>query len=247
MSINSGKVVIVMGASSGIGEATVRRLAKEKNKLVIAARRESHLKAIKESLPHAELVYQVADVSKYDEVQKVIELALTTFGKIDVLYNNAGIMPTAPLAAGHREEWQQMLDINITGVLNGIAAVLPIMVKQKSGHIIATDSVAGHVVYPDSAVYCGTKFAVRAIMEGLRQEQHQNNIKSTIISPGAVDTDLYQTISDAATRDAVMKNQQTAGFGLTSEQVADAVAYVIATPDNVSVSDMIIRPTKQPI
>jgi len=135
--------------------------------------------------------------------------------------------------------------VNVTGVLNGIAAVLPIMERQQSGHIIATDSVAGHVVYPESAVYCGTKFAVRAIMEGLRQEQRENNVKSTIISPGAVQTELYNTISDKQAAQALHEAQTE--WGLTSEDVAEAVVYAIDTPDRVSVSNLIIRPTKQQV
>ena len=192
----SEKVIVIMGASSGIGEATARLLARKGAKLVIAARRQERLIAIKKELPEATILVQQADVTKEEEVQRVIKLTMEKYGRIDVLFNNAGVMPTAPLIEAPKGEWRQMLDINIMGVLNGIAAVLPIMVEQKSGQIIATDSVAGHVVYPDSAVYCGTKFAVRAIMEGLRQEQRENNIKSTIISPGAVQTELYQTISN---------------------------------------------------
>lgn len=146
------KVIIIMGASSGIGEATAKLLAKRGAKLILAARRLDRLEAIKEEFP--EVLIQQADVTDYASVSKVAKLAFDTYGKIDVLYNNAGIMPTAPLVEGRRGEWQEMLNINIMGVLNGIAAVLPIMEKQKSGHIISTDSVAGHVVYPDSAVYC---------------------------------------------------------------------------------------------
>ncbi|MPM35351.1 putative oxidoreductase [bioreactor metagenome] len=154
-------------------------------------------------------------------------------------------MPTAPLVEGRRDEWQQMLDINIMGVLNGISAVLPLMAEQKFGHIISTDSVAGHVVYPDSAVYCGTKFAVRAIMEGLRQEQRKNNIKSTIISPGAVLTELYKTISDSKIAEEV--HQAQVERGLRSEDIAMAVVFAIDTPDRMSVSEMIVRPTTQSI
>lgn len=237
------KVIIIMGASSGIGEATARVLAEKGAKLVLAARREDHLKKIKESLPDTHIVYRKADVSNYDDVQQVVDYAISEYGKLDVLFNNAGIMPTAPLVEAKRDEWKEMLDINIMGVLNGIAAALPYMVNQKSGHIISTDSVAGHVVYPDSAVYCGTKFAVRAIMEGLRQEQRDNNIKSTIISPGAVQTELYKTIRDQKAAEELHKAQQE--WGLSAEDIAQAVAYVIDTPDRVSVSDMIIRPTKQ--
>ncbi|MFY9901537.1 MAG: SDR family oxidoreductase [Trichococcus sp.] len=239
------QVVIIMGASSGIGEATARLLAERGAKLVIAARREDLLAEIKSSLPDAELVYQAADVSKYEDVKKVVDLAVETYGRVDVLFNNAGVMPTAPLVEGRRDEWKEMLDINIMGVLNGISAVLPLMAEQKSGHIISTDSVAGHVVYPDSAVYCGTKFAVRAIMEGLRQEQRMNNIKSTIISPGAVQTELYKTISDSKTAEEVRKAQIE--WGLTSEDIATAVVFAIDTPDRMSISDMIVRPTTQEV
>lgn len=237
------KVIIIMGASSGIGEATVRKIAEKGGKQVIAARREDKLKAIADSLPDAEIRYMAADVSKYEDVEKVVKLAVDTYGRVDVIFNNAGIMPTGNLIEAHREEWKKMLDINIMGVLNGISAVLPIMQKQQSGHIIATDSVAGHVVYPGSAVYCGTKFAVRAIMEGLRQEERVNNIKSTIVSPGSVNTDLYKTISDKAAQEALFKLQGE--IGMSPEDIAEAVVYVIETPPNVSVSNIIIRPTKQ--
>lgn len=238
-----GKVIVVMGASSGIGEATVKKIAEKGGKLVITARREEKLKEIATSLPDADISYAKADVSNYDDVKQVIDLAMEKHGRIDVIYNNAGIMPTGNLIEGRREEWKQMLDINVMGVLNAIAAVLPIMEKQKSGHIITTDSVAGHVVYPGSAVYCGTKFALRAIMEGLRQEERENNIKSTIISPGAVRTDLYKTINDKAASDTLYKMQQE--VGLDAEDIAEAVVYAIETPEHVSVSEVIIRPTKQ--
>lgn len=237
------KVIVVMGASSGIGEATVRKLAECGAKLVIAARREDKLKELKESLPEADIVYKAADVTDFEQVKAVVDLAMDQYGRVDVLFNNAGIMPTANLSETRREEWRQMLDINIMGVLNGIAAALPIMREQKSGHIISTDSVAGHVVYPGSAVYCGTKFAVRAIMEGLRQEEAANHIKSTIISPGAVLTELYKTINDKEESEAIYQMQKE--IGLTAEDIAEAVAFVIDTPDRMSVSNMIIRPTMQ--
>ncbi|USL27467.1 SDR family oxidoreductase [Priestia megaterium] len=244
-----GKVVVIMGASSGIGEATTKKLAQEGAKLVIAARREERLKSLVESLPNADISYAVADVTNKEDVQAVVDLAVEKYGRIDVLYNNAGIMPTAPISATRFDEWRQMLDINIMGVLNGIAAVLPIMKKQQSGQIIATDSVAGHVVYPGSAVYCGTKFAVRAIMEGLRQEEKGNNIRSTIISPGAVTTELYTTINDPEARgwvkDLMSKGEE--GLALKSSDVADAVAYAISTPETVAVSEILIRPTKQEV
>jgi NADP-dependent 3-hydroxy acid dehydrogenase YdfG len=247
MSNIHGKVVIIMGASSGIGEATTKKLAQEGAKLVIAARREDRLKALVESLPNTEISYAVADVTNKDEVQAVVDLAIEKYGRVDVLHNNAGVMPLSPLSEKRFDEWRQMLDINIMGVLNGIAAVLPIMKKQQSGQIIATDSVAGHVVWPGSAVYSGTKFAVGAIMEGLRQEGRECNIRSTIISPGAVATELYKTISDPELSESVKEGQRTPGFGLASEDIANAVAYAIGQPEHVSISEILIRPTKQDV
>lgn len=235
------KVIIIMGASSGIGEATTRLLAEKGAKLIIAARRIGKLKALSASLPNATVDYLQADVTQIEEVQKVADFALEKYGHIDVLFNNAGIMPTAPLIEGRRDEWQNMLDINIMGVLNGIAAVLPTMVEQKSGHIIATGSVAGHVISPNSVVYSGTKFAVNAIMEGLRQEQRHNNIKSTVISPGAVATELYTTVNDKDAAQEMYEAQRD--NGLIADDIANAVLFVIDTPERMSVSDMIVRPT----
>lgn len=240
------KVIVVLGASSGIGEATVKLLAEKGAKLVIASRREEKLKALADSLPGCDIAYRSADVSNYDAVKAVVDLAMELHGRVDVLYNNAGIMPTAPLIEGRRDEWRQLLDINIMGVLNGISAVLPVMVKQHSGHILATDSVLGHHVYENSTVYCGTKFAVRAIMEGLRQEHKMDNIKSTIISPGNVATDLYKSIQSESAKQAELDFRKTID-SLTAEDIATAVAYAIETPDRMSVSEIIIRPTKQGI
>ena len=206
----SEKVIVIMGASSGIGEATARLLARKGAKLVIAARRQERLIAIKKELPEATILVQQADVTKEEEVQRVIKLTMEKYGRIDVLFNNAGVM-----------------------------------LEQKSGQIIATDSVAGHVVYPDSAVYCGTKFAVRAIMEGLRQEQRENNIKSTIISPGAVQTELYQTISNRVVAETLHLEQLS--WGLKAEDIAQAVVFAIDTPDRMSISEMVVRPTTQTI
>jgi len=242
------KVVIIMGASSGIGEATTKTLASRGTKVVIAARREDRLKSLKDSLAEASIDYVKADVTNFDDVKKVVDYTFEKYGKIDVMFNNAGIMPVAPISDLARDQWQQMVDINIMGVLNGIAAVLPIMTEQKSGHIISTDSVAGHVVYPGSAVYCGTKFAVRAIMEGLRQEQRVNNVKSTIVSPGAVSTELnYINLTDYEVKE-LSKHPQTSDDGaLTAQDIADAVVFAIDTPDRMSVNNMVVRPTYQAI
>ncbi|MEF2968633.1 SDR family oxidoreductase [Paenibacillus sp. M1] len=247
MSNIKDKVIVIMGASSGIGEATAKKLALEGAKLVIAARRAHRLKAVVESLPNAEISYTAADVTKKEEVQAVIDLAIKKYGRIDVLFNNAGIMPLAPMSENHFDEWRQMLDINVMGVLNGIAAALPIMKKQQSGQIITTDSVAGHIVIPTAAVYCGTKFAVRAIMEGLRQEEHENNIRTTMISPGTVDTELPNTIKDPQVVQTLKENASKEGFGLRPEDIADAVAYAINTPESVAINEILIRPTKQPM
>lgn len=239
------KVVIITGASAGIGAATTRRLAKDGAKLVIGARREERLKKLAESLSDAGIVYRATDSAKPEEMKALAKLALEKHGRIDVIFNNAGVMPTANLADERRDEWEMMLDINIMGVLNGIAAVLPTMKEQKSGLIIATGSVAGRLVYPGSAVYCATKFAVRAIMEGLRQEERESNIRSTLISPGLVNTELYTTISDKKIGASLRAASEIPGVGLTSDDVAEAVAYAVGAPETVAVSEIILRPTKQ--
>lgn len=240
----SDKVVVIMGASSGIGAATSRLLAQDGAKLALAARRLDRLDEIKAAYPQADILTFKADVTKFAEVQSVIDQTLAHFGRIDVLYNNAGIMPTAPLVEGRRDEWHRMLQINIMGVLNGIAAALPVMAKRKQGHIITTDSVAGHVGGPDAAVYTGTKFAVRAIMDGLRKEQAANNIKTTIISPGSTGTELFNSINDEQQKQFAQDFWKNA-HGLEPEQVASAVEFAIGTAANMSVSEVLIRPTLQ--
>lgn len=217
------KVIIITGASSGIGAATVRLLAAKHAKLIIGARRLDKLNALKNEFPNEQIITQKVDVTNFSEVNVLIQTALEHFGKTDVLFNNAGIMPINPLIKGARKEWQDILNVNIMGVLNGIAAVLPIMVKQQSGHIIATDSVAGHVVVPNLAVYNGSKFAVRAIMEGLRQEHHTDNIRTSLISPGSVATELYTSSTDPDTQKAELANEKQ--IGLSAQNIADAVAF----------------------
>ncbi len=245
MSIKN-KVVIITGASSGIGAATVRTLAEQHAKLVIGARRMDCLVELKNTFPDEAIYAQQVDVTKFDQVQSLIDLAMTKFGHIDVLYNNAGVMPQNALINVARDEWQQILDVNVMGVLNGIAAVLPIMIKQQAGQIMATDySVAGHVVVPNLAVYNGSKFAVRAIMEGLRKEQHNNNIRTMIVSPGSVATELYTSINNAERRQAeIMFEKQV---GIAAEDIARAVAFAIDAPENVDINEMIIRPIKEDI
>lgn len=232
-----------MGASSGMGAAISRRLATDGANLVIAARRLDYLEKIQAEFPEGQILVKQADVTNYDEVKAVVDLAIEKFGHIDVIDNNAGIMPQSPLIAGKRDEWQRVIDTNITGVLNGIAAVLPEMVNQGYGHIIATDSVAGHTVFPNGAVYAGTKYAVRAIMDGLRKEQAENNIKTTIISPGATDTPIYRTKNPEIDKQSYEYMRQLSA--LHPEQIADAVEFAIATDPNMAINEILVRPTKQ--
>lgn len=239
------KVIVITGASSGIGKATTELLAKSGARLVIGARREDDLKEIADEFPKGQIIYQKTDVTDRASVKSLVGYAATHYGRVDVLYNNAGLMPISELADLKVNEWDRMIDTNIKGVLYGIAAVLPIMIRQKHGHIITTDSVAGHVVHPGTAVYAGTKYAVQAIMDGLRQEQVANNIKTTMISPGAVNTELFSTISDEKTRAQIEKDEKE--NGLDAEDVARAVAYAIGQPDKVAINEILLRPRSQKI
>lgn len=244
------KVVVIMGASSGIGAATASLLASQGAKVSIAARRLDRLEEIKEINPDAEIKAFAADVTNAGEVQKVIDQTVSAFGRVDVLFNNAGIMPVNNLDQIARDEWQNMLDINVKGVLNGIAAALPIMKNQKSGHIITTSSVLGYEVLPGYAAYSGTKYAVRAIMEGLRQEEHKNNIKTTIIAPGSVKTELFDSINNDEIRNNLKESMKQPGsemMALQPDEIAQVVAFVIDTPANMAVNEMVIRPTGQEV
>lgn len=244
------KVVIIMGASSGIGEATANLLASEGAKLTIAARRMSRLQEIKDNNASATILPVEADVTDKDQVQNVIDKTVAEYGKIDVLFNNAGIMPVNNLDQVARDEWDNMLDINVKGVLNGIASALPIMKKQKSGHVITTSSVLGYEVLPGYATYSGTKYAVRAIMEGLRQEEHANNIKTTVIAPGTVKTELFNSINNQEIKKGLEEATSQPGSEMSAmqpEEIAQAVAFVIDTPANISVNEMVIRPTGQEV
>lgn len=247
---SNDKVVVIMGASSGIGAATANLLARKGAKLSLAARRLDRLEAIKNNNADAQIKIFTADVTDKKAVQAVIDGTIDTFGRIDVLFNNAGIMPVNDLDQTARNEWQQMMDINVNGVLNGIASVLPVMKQQKSGHIITTSSVLGYEVLPGYAAYSGTKYAVRAIMEGLRQEEHSNNIKTTVIAPGSVKTELFKSINNDEVRNSLETAMQQPGsemFGLQPEEIAQAVAFAIDTPANMAVNEMIIRPTGQAV
>lgn len=242
----SGKVVIITGASSGIGYATAKLLAKQGAVLSLAARRKEKLDGLVDEITAAggKAVAFATDVSKRSEVEALVSHTLQAFGKIDVLFNNAGIMPVSMLESLHYDEWEQMIDVNIKGVLYGIGAVLPHFVAQKSGHFINVSSVAGHLVAPSSAVYSGTKFAVRAISEGLRQEVKAHNIRTSIISPGVISSELTHTITDEKVKPFI---GQLAGMAISAESIARAVAYAIDQPEDVDVNEMIIRPTAQPM
>ncbi|MFE4243659.1 SDR family oxidoreductase [Peribacillus butanolivorans] len=244
MSTIQGKVVIITGASSGIGEATAKELASKGAKLVLAARREDRLQKLQEEIQQngGQAFYKVTDVSSHEQMEKLADYALKEFGKIDVMVNNAGVMPLSPVHQKKINEWDSMIDINIKGVLYGIAAVLPSMRERKEGHIINVSSIAGHLVFPASAVYSGTKFAVRAITEGLRIEEASNNIRTTIISPGTIATELLESISDLELKSEII---EVSKIGIEPASIARSVAFAIEQPSDVAINEMIIRPTIQ--
>ncbi|HSB16901.1 MAG TPA: SDR family oxidoreductase [Bryobacteraceae bacterium] len=241
-----GKVVVITGASSGLGESTARHLAKLGAKVVLGARRKDRLDAIVKDIQAAggEALAVTVDVTKRAEVEGLVKKAVDTYGRIDVMMNNAGIMAIAPLAALKVEEWERMVDINIKGVLYGVAAALPHMQKQESGHFINTASVFGIKVFaPGGTVYCATKEAIRTLTEGLRIEAHADKIRCTIISPGAVDSELKQDTSDPASLEAVKGLYKA--WAIPAESVARAVAYAIEQPPDVDINEIVIRPTAQ--
>ena len=243
MSEIQNKVVIITGASSGLGEATAKRLAASGAKLMLGARREDRLKELVAAIAQTggTASYLVTDVVDRAQVEALAKQTLSTYGRIDVLINNAGLMPLSPLDQLKVEEWDRTIDVNIKGVLYGIAAVLPIMRQQKSGHVINLSSVAGHQVFPGSAVYCATKFAVRAISEGLRLESN-GEIRSTNISPGAIATELLTTISD---QDTAARMNAFYKIAIDADAIARAIAFAIEQPSDVDVNEMIVRPTLQ--
>ena len=246
MSNIQDKVVVITGASSGIGEATAKELASKGAKLVLAARREERLKKLQEEIQTngGQVIYKVTDVTSREQMDELARYALKEFGKIDVLVNNAGIMPQAFLAENKVDEWDKMIDVNIKGVLYAIAAIVPSMRENKSGHVINLSSVAGHNIYPGGTVYCGTKFAVRAISEGLRQEEAMNgtNIRVTNVSPGAITSELLETTSDPTMRAGLDDFYKVA---IDAESIAHAISFAIEQPAEVGINEMIIRPTVQ--
>lgn len=243
MSQIKDKVVIITGASSGLGEATARRLAKGGAKLMLAARREEKLKTLAADIEKdgGTAAYQVTDVTDRDQVEALAKKTKEKFGRIDVLLNNAGLMPLAPLDKLKVDEWETMVDVNLKGVLYGIAAVLPTMREQKVGHVLNLSSVAGHKVMAGGAVYCATKFAVKALSEGLRMESN-GEIRVTNISPGAVDTELTDHITDG---DAAQNAAELYKHAISPDAIARAIEFAIDQPGEVDVNEMIIRPTSQ--
>ncbi|WP_336773451.1 SDR family oxidoreductase [Paenibacillus sp. MMO-58] len=234
------KVVIITGASSGIGEETAKLLALNGAKVVLAARREDRLRAVVNDIKQSggEAASVRADVVSAEDMNSLAQFALDKYGRIDVLVNNAGIMPNSRLDELRVEEWEQMIDVNIKGVLYGIAAVLPIMRGQKSGHIINLTSTAGYQVSPTSAVYSATKFAVRAISEGLRlEESATSGIRSTLVAPGLTQTELFSSIASPEVQ-AMVSN-----LGIAPASIAKAIAYAIGEPDDTLVSEIMVRPT----
>ncbi|MCD1586639.1 SDR family oxidoreductase [Halomonas sp. IOP_14] len=240
LSTSSSKVVLLTGASSGIGEATARWLAGQGHRLIIGARRTDRLEALTQSLREEGGVvdFQALDVTDLQDMQSFADFAINTHGRIDVIVNNAGVMPLSPLAALKVDEWNRMIDVNIRGVLNGIAAVLPTMEAQESGQVINISSIGGLTVMPTAAVYCATKYAVRAISDGLRQET--DKIRVTCVYPGVVESELANTITDSETAKAIDLFRQIA---LKPEAIASAIAHAINQPDDVDTSDIVVRPT----
>ena len=238
------KVVVITGASSGIGEATARHLATQGARLVLGARRLDRLELLGSELraEGANVQVKAIDVTSLEDTQSLVQAAVQAFGRVDVIMNNAGVMPLSRLDALKIDEWNRMIDVNIRGVLHGIAAVLPLMQKQRSGQIINMASIGAHAVSPTAAVYCATKYAVLAISEGLRQEVG-GNIRVTVISPGVTTSELAHSISDPAGKSQMQAFRKIA---IAPDAVARAVAYAMAQPADVDVSEIIVRPTASP-
>jgi len=237
------KVVVITGASSGLGEAAARLLAANGAKLVLGARRLDRLQALTRELALGDAAAVQTDVTVFEQVKHLVDYAVATHGRVDVILNNAGLMPHSPLERVKVEDWDQMIDVNIKGVLYGIGAVLPHMKAQKGGHIINVSSVAGHKVRQGSAVYAATKHAVRVISEGLRMEVKPYNIRTTIISPGAVESELTESITEPDVAAGI--REFYAANAIPSSSFADMVAFAMSQPDNVDINEILFRPTSQ--
>jgi NADP-dependent 3-hydroxy acid dehydrogenase YdfG len=238
------KVIVITGASSGIGEATAKLLAKHGASVVLGARRSERLEAIAKEIRGAggTAEYQTLDVTQRSQLEAIVQFAQSKFGRVDVLINNAGVMPLSALDQLKVDEWDRMIDVNIKGVLYGIAAALPIMKAQKAGQIINLSSIGGHAVSPTAAVYCATKFAVGAISEGLRQEVG-GDIRVTVISPGVTESELADSISDEAAKKGM---QEFRKVSIPAQAIARTILFAIEQPDDVDISEIIVRPTASP-
>src|SRR5436305_177967 len=242
------KVVIMTGASSGIGEATSHLLASKGAKVVLGARREDKLKQIVGAIEKdgGQAAYRELDVTKPSDNDAIVRLAKETFGRVDVIFLNAGIMPNSPLSALKIDDWHQTVDVNVNGVLNGVAAVLPTFIEQKSGHIVATSSVAGLKAYPGGAVYGGTKWFVRDFMEVLRMESAMEgtNIRTATIYPAAINTELLGMIRHKDTADLMQKVYDR--YGISPDRIANVVAFAIDQPEDTTINEFTVGPANQP-
>ncbi|MFJ2969462.1 SDR family oxidoreductase [Pseudomonas fulva] len=242
------KVIIITGASSGIGEATAKLLASKGAKVVLGARRADNLKRIADEIKQhgGQAVYQELDVTEQSENDAIVKLAKDKYGRVDAIFLNAGLMPNSPLSALKTAEWHQMIDVNVKGVLNGVAAVLPEFTAQKSGHVIATSSVAGLKAYPGGAVYGGTKWFVRDFMEVLRMESAMEgtNIRTATIYPAAINTELLKTFTDKASLDQMQGIYDT--YGISPDRIASVVAFAIDQPEDTTINEFTVGPANQP-
>lgn len=240
-----GKVVVITGASSGLGEATARLLSANGASVVLGARRIDRLQALVDELnaKGGKAIALATDVTDVEQVKRLVDAAVQNHERIDVIINNAGLMPLSPLERLKIDDWNRAIDVNIKGVLYGISAALPYMKQQKSGHVINVSSVAGHKVGPGSAVYAATKHAVRALSEGLRQEVKPYNIRTTVISPGAIATELPASVTEPDVAAGV--HQFYAGYAIPADSFARAVVFALSQPDDVDVNEILFRPTRQ--
>ncbi len=239
-----GKVVVITGASSGLGEAAARLLSAQGARVALGARRVDRIQALAKDLggQDGRAIAPPTDVTRFEQVRRLVDAAVEAFGRIDVMINNAGLMPNSPLDRLRIDDWDRMIDVNIKGVLYGIAAALPHMKRQRAGHIINVSSVAGHKVRPGNAVYAATKHAVRVISEGLRMEVKPWGIRTTVISPGAVDTELPKSATEPDVAESLRKLYEIA---IPAETFARAVAFAIGQPEDVDVNEIVFRPTRQ--
>lgn len=240
-----GKVVVITGASSGLGEAAARLLSAKGASVVLGARRVERIEALAQELDRngGKAVALRTDVTDSGQVKQLVDAAVRSYGRIDVMINNAGVMPLSLLERLRLDDWNRAIDVNIKGVLYGIAAALPYMKEQRAGHIVNVSSVAGHRVGPGSAVYAATKHAVLALSEGLRQEVKPYNLRTTVISPGAVATELPSSTTDPDMSERTRQFYEKSA--ISADSFARAVHFAISQPDDVDVNEILFRPTRQ--